>query len=114
LIQQQNAYAQRVFDKVNFQEVSESSVQEFDLYRFLTRNSKESTDSFCLIATKEIQKQSIMSILVRKTLDAIRKLKQCDLPEETMLFMPIFFDLLDLDSGLYQSLFVTVIEICCD
>lgn len=55
-----------------------------------------------------------MSILVRKTLDAIRKLKQCDLPEETMLFMPIFFELLDLDSGLYQSLFVTVIEICCD
>lgn len=67
-------------------------MQEFDLYRFLTKNIKENTDLFCRIVQKEFKDPAILSVLVLKTLKAVERLREYDLPEELMLFLPYFFE----------------------
>jgi len=82
IISRDNAMALSVFEKVNFKDISPSSVREFDLYRFITKNSRENTECFCTIVQNEIHSPELLGILVEKTLKSVERLRAYDLPEE--------------------------------
>ena len=62
---------------------------------------------------QHVQSERQLGVLVEKTLQTVERLRQYDLPEEQMLFLPFFFEKIEIPQSLYKKVFESVLLSCC-